>query len=161
MALKGITLSSSLTIFATLLLLSTAVAATRKAAAGTSIWEVTMTNVITSALDNAKARQTMAYDVVSKLPRNLEPQTKDSIESTCKEAFDTLIANMEKCLEYVKNDPTSSLKYSLSSLSFFDCQNELEEFGISVPDVKEFNDELAGTITNLVAVLDKNSAYVK
>ncbi|KAL8550525.1 hypothetical protein ACS0TY_009087 [Phlomoides rotata] len=66
---------------------------------------------------------------------------------------------MEKCIGYVKNDPDSSLKYSLSSLSIFDCQNALEEFGISVPEVKEFNDELIGMSTNFIAVMQKNSAY--
>ncbi|KAL8532686.1 hypothetical protein ACS0TY_009048 [Phlomoides rotata] len=82
MALKEITLSSSLTILATFLLLSTtAIAGTSGGsvnpfcksatdgvlctamAKGAANWGEAMTNVISSAIENAKARQSLVYGI--------------------------------------------------------------------------------------------------
>lgn len=128
-------------------------------AKGANNWQEAMKNMILAAVEKAKAGKPIAYGVGAKLPGNLLPESKKSIDSTCQEAYETLIFNLNQCIGFVKNDPTSALKHYLSSMTFFDCKFALEEFGVSLPEVNEFDEELLNLSSNLLAVLQKNPLY--
>ncbi|KAI3452696.1 hypothetical protein Pfo_009360 [Paulownia fortunei] len=127
----------------------------RRMTNGARTWPEAMTNVIKAAIEKAKTGKPIAYGVGPKLPHQLLPETKESIASTCSEAYETMIYYLEQCPGLVKDDPTSALKTTLSSVSFFDCKYALEEFQVSLPEVNQFYQELLDLSDNLLSVLEK------
>lgn len=59
----------------------------------------------------------------------VEPQTKASIQETCKEAMDGAVSDLQEAMKALsKNDPGTMLT-NLASLHT-DCADALEQFGI-------------------------------
>ncbi|KAI3467561.1 hypothetical protein Pfo_024224 [Paulownia fortunei] len=103
-------------------------------AKGAETWPEAMTNALKAVLEKAKAGKPIANSVGSKLPANLYPQSKESIDSTCREAYDNIMDNIKQCIGFVKSDPYSSLNTYLSATSFSDCTDGLEEFGVTLAE---------------------------
>ncbi|KAL8052645.1 hypothetical protein ABFX02_05G018600 [Erythranthe guttata] len=121
---------------------------------GAKTWPQAMTNAILATAVKAKAAVPMAAGVAKRLPVSLFPESRVSIGSTCTEAIDNIIFDLGKCVEFVKNDPTSALKTYLSSITFFDCRNALEEFEVSLPEVSRFDQEMTKLAGVLLSVLE-------
>ncbi|PIN21111.1 hypothetical protein CDL12_06194 [Handroanthus impetiginosus] len=170
MALTKTTIRFSLSLLATAAILSTAAAqsstvnfcdtASNKALCVELInegktWAEAMTNALNAVMKKARAGQSIAYGVGPKLPAELQPQTKQSIESTCHEAYDNIIDNLKQCVGFVTDDPYSSLRTYLSATTFSDCTDGLTEFNVSLPEVTEFDKEMLKLSSTLLAVAEK------
>ncbi|KZV17813.1 pectinesterase inhibitor-like [Dorcoceras hygrometricum] len=123
-------------------------------AKGAKTWEEAMTNALKSALQTAKAAKSITDLVGSKLPSGFLPQTKESIDSTCQETYESLIDNIQSCMGFVKKDPYSSLRVYLSATSFSDCKDGLDEFGVSSRDVDHFTAEIQKLSSTLLAIVE-------
>lgn len=110
--------------------------------------------MLNAALQKAKAAKSIADTVGSKLPSDFQPLTKESIDSTCHETYESLVDNIRSCLGFVKNDPDSSLRVYLSATSFSDCKDGLDEFGISSTEVDQFTDEIQKLSSTLLAIVE-------
>lgn len=119
---------------------------------GAKTWGAAMTNAINGVSAKVNAGKRTVDVIASKLPRNLKPITKQSIIGTCHEDLDNIIDNLKQCLGYVKSDPTSALKFHLSAITFSDCTDGLEEFGLDVPEATQFADEILRLTSALLAV---------
>ncbi|KAL2233644.1 UNVERIFIED_CONTAM: hypothetical protein Sindi_1544400 [Sesamum indicum] len=118
-------------------------------------WDMAMTNVLNAALEKAKAGKKIVDSIPSKLPGDLEPETKDSIDQTCQEAYETIIDNLNKSIGFVKSDPTSALNTYLWATTFSDCTDSLDEFELSVAEATHFNRAITKLSSTLLAVAGK------
>ena len=121
---------------------------------GAKTWGAAMTNAINGVIARVNAGKSTIDVIGSKLPRNLKPVTKQSIMGTCQEDLENIIDNLQQCLEFVKNDPSSALKFHLSAITLSDCTDGLEEFGLNVPEATQFADEVLSLTSALLAVSD-------
>ncbi|CAI9785147.1 unnamed protein product [Fraxinus pennsylvanica] len=111
---------------------------------GAKTWPEAMTNALEATLQKANVAKTVAYGIPKKLSSTLRPQSKESIEQTCKDAYQNIIDNSKECLGYVKNgDPMN-------------CVDVLNEFGESLPEVSQFNAEMRKFAGTLLAIADTN-----
>ncbi|KAL6581384.1 hypothetical protein OROMI_007307 [Orobanche minor] len=124
---------------------------------GARTWAEAMTNTLQSVLNKVKAGKKIAYRVKSKLPADFKPQTKDSIAATCRYAYDNVLYNIEQCIGFVKSDPYSSLDTYLSAATFTDCTDGLQEFGVNLPEVADFDKEILKLSGVLLAVAQLKS----
>ncbi|KAL2242861.1 UNVERIFIED_CONTAM: hypothetical protein Sindi_0404100 [Sesamum indicum] len=118
-------------------------------------WEGAMTNVLNAALEKVMAGKKIVDGVRSKLPGNLKQVSKDSIQETCSEAYDSIIHDITKCIGFVKNDPTSALKTYLGGASFSGCTDGLDEFQVSLPEVTNLDAEITKLRSTLLTVAGK------
>lgn len=118
---------------------------------GAKNWEDAMTNALNAVINKAKAAKPT---VDGQLPLGLKPITKQSIDSTCDEAYEGGISNLEECVGLVTDDSNNSLNARLSaaSTSLSDCTDALEEFGINSPSVEEFGSDIFKMNSVLLAV---------
>ncbi|GER35053.1 pentatricopeptide repeat-containing protein [Striga asiatica] len=106
---------------------------------GAKTWPEAMTNAVKGVIGIAKSAKPLVVDgVESKLPLALNLQAKESITSGCRDLFLTYVNILEKCIEFVKHDPFSSLETYLSGNTFFDCNDGLDEFQVCIPEVNNF-----------------------
>ncbi|CAA3020319.1 pectinesterase inhibitor-like [Olea europaea subsp. europaea] len=125
---------------------------------GAKTWPEAMTNALEATLQKANVAKTVVDGIPKKLSSTLTPQSKESIEQTCKDAYQNIIDNSKECLGYVKNgDPMSSLKTYLSTIGYTDCVDGLNEFGESLPEVSQFNTEMRKFAGTLLAIADTNN----
>lgn len=171
MAFMKTSISFSLALLATTFVLSTSIAqsstvspfcdnATDKAlcthlAKGAKTWAEAMTNSLKAVMEKAKAGESIVLSIRSKLPGELDPDTKESIDSTCREAYENMLINITECMGFVENDPYSSLTTYLSMTSMSDCEDGLEDFDVSSPEVAEFANEMQKLSSTLLAVAQK------
>ncbi|KAK4423856.1 hypothetical protein Salat_1968500 [Sesamum alatum] len=102
-------------------------------AKGATTWEDAMTNTLNAAMEKATGGKQIVDGIASKLPADLKPETKDSIDKTCHDSYQNIIDNInKKQTESWKNDPTSALKSYLSATSFSDCTRSLKAVRSSV-----------------------------
>ncbi|KAK4429802.1 hypothetical protein Salat_1280900 [Sesamum alatum] len=109
---------------------------------GAETWPEAMKNSLTAIMEKAKAGKPIVNGVKSKLPKDLDDETKESIETTCKDAYESMISNIKECMVLLKKNRHSSLMSYLSSTSWSDCEDGLEEFRVSAPEVAEFGKEM-------------------
>ncbi|KAL0421404.1 UNVERIFIED_CONTAM: hypothetical protein Slati_3163300 [Sesamum latifolium] len=101
-----------------------------------------MTNSLVAVMDKAEAGRNIVFSVGTHLPGNLDAETKESIDSTCHDAYENMMSNLMQCMGFIKRGRHSSLINYLSSTSWSDCEDALAEFGISLPQVEEFGKEM-------------------
>ncbi|KAL1550862.1 hypothetical protein AAHA92_18773 [Salvia divinorum] len=118
-------------------------------------WAEAMTNALNGVQKQAEGGKSVADTVAAKLPAGVLPQTKDAIVSTCQWAYENVMDNVKECIEFVKDDPTSAIKYHLSSVSYSDCTEGLSEFSLSVPEATQFDAEMQKLSSALLAVAEK------
>ncbi|KAK6139211.1 hypothetical protein DH2020_027047 [Rehmannia glutinosa] len=125
---------------------------------GAHTWAEAMINALNGVMDKARAGKSVAYGVGSKLPVSLKDLTRKSIDGTCRQAYDNIIDNIKQCIGFVKNDPFSSLDTYLSATTFSDCTDGLQEFGVSLPEVADFDKEMLKLSSVLLAVAQKKAS---
>ncbi|KAL2253226.1 UNVERIFIED_CONTAM: hypothetical protein Sindi_0117300 [Sesamum indicum] len=118
-------------------------------------WEVAMTNALNAAMEKVKCGKKIVDGIALKLPGNLRPQTKDSIDQTCREAYENIIDSIHQSIGVVKNDPTSALNNYLSAAAFSDCTDSLNEFEISLVEANNFDGEVSKLSSTLLAIAGK------
>lgn len=174
MSFRRTAVAFSSALLATVLLLSTAAAVPRvprpvgpfcraarpralctQMTGGAATWSDAMTNAIKATIGRVRAAKPVADTVRTKLPGDLMPESRDSIDSTCREAYDRILFELGQCIGFVKNDPTSALKTYLSSMTYFDCRFALEEFMLTVPEVNQFDQELIKLSGIMLAILEQ------
>ncbi|KAL3647457.1 hypothetical protein CASFOL_008425 [Castilleja foliolosa] len=102
-------------------------------------WPEAMTNAIKGVIEIANTAKPKVVDcVAANLPSIIESKAKEAITLGCLVSFETYVHNLEKCIEFVKSDPNSSLETYLSGSTFFDCKDGLDEFQLSFPEVNHF-----------------------
>ncbi|KAL2253629.1 UNVERIFIED_CONTAM: hypothetical protein Sindi_0157600 [Sesamum indicum] len=109
---------------------------------GAENWKEAMTNSLVAVMDKAKAGKSIVFSVGKHLPGDLDAETKESIDSTCHDAYENMMSNLMECKGFVKRGRYSSLTNYLSSTSWSDCEDALAEFEISSPEVEEFGNEM-------------------
>ncbi|KAL8519120.1 hypothetical protein ACS0TY_010166 [Phlomoides rotata] len=119
---------------------------------GAKTWGAAMTNAINGVLGKVNAGKKTVDIIGAKLPRNLKPISKQSITGTCHEGLENIIDNLQQCLGYVKSDPTSALRSHLSAITFSDCTDGLEEFGLDVPEATQFANDVLRLASALLTV---------
>ncbi|KAL6534096.1 hypothetical protein OROHE_013929 [Orobanche hederae] len=124
---------------------------------GARTWADAMTNTRQSVMNKVKAGKKIAYRVKSKLPADFTPQTKESIAATCRYAYDNVLYNIEQCIGFVKSDPYSLLDTYLSAATFTDCADGLQEFGVNLLEVADFDKEIIKLSSVLLAVTQLKS----
>ncbi|KAL7091729.1 hypothetical protein ACP275_12G122400 [Erythranthe tilingii] len=124
---------------------------------GGKTWAEAMTNALNGVMDRAKTGKAIADGVGATLPADLYPQSKQSIEDTCHEAYENMIDGIKKSIGFVKSDPYSSLKTYISSTTFSDCTGGLEEFGVNLQQVDDFANEIGKLSGTLLAVAQKKA----
>ncbi|KAL2233645.1 UNVERIFIED_CONTAM: hypothetical protein Sindi_1544500 [Sesamum indicum] len=117
-------------------------------------WDEAMKNTLNAALQKANAGKSIVDGIGSKLPANLQPQTKESIDKTCRQAYENVIDNIHKSMGVVKNDP-ASLKTYLSATSFSECTDGLTEFQVPSSEASDLDKEILKMSGTLLAVADK------
>lgn len=123
---------------------------------GAKTWDEAMTNALNGVLKKAAGGKSVADVVAVKLPAALKPITKESIVSSCHETYDFIMDHLKDCIGFVKDDPTSALRYYLSDISYSECLEGLTQFGL--PDVAEatqYTQEIAKLDSVLLAVAEK------
>ncbi|KAL8035850.1 hypothetical protein ABFX02_12G122800 [Erythranthe guttata] len=124
---------------------------------GGKTWAEAMTNALNGVMDRVEAGKSIVVGVGATLPAELYPQSKQSIENTCHEAYENMIDGIKKSIGFVKSDPYSSLKTYISSTTFSDCTGGLSEFGVNLPQVDDFANEIGKLSGTLLAVAQKKA----
>lgn len=124
---------------------------------GGTTWAEAMTNALNGVMERVKGGKSVVQGIGAKFPAELEPQSKESMDSTCREAYENIIDNIKQCLGFVKSDPYSSLNTYLSATSFSDCTDGLQEFGVKLAPVDEFDDQITKLSSALLAVAQKKA----
>ncbi|KAH6815580.1 hypothetical protein C2S53_005492 [Perilla frutescens var. hirtella] len=118
-------------------------------------WDKAMTNALVGVKKRAEAGKSVADVVAAKLPADMLAITKESIVSTCRDNYDTIMYSLDESLGLVKDDPTSALRPSISTISYFDCTNAISEFTAPVPEATHFDTELLKLDDSLFALTEK------
>lgn len=118
-------------------------------------WNAAMDNILKSSLDMTKKAHTITSLIEARMPAQLRPVTKESIDSTCKEAYNNVIYNLQSSIGFVKNGDFGSLKTYLSAISFSECTDALNEFGTTLPEANQFEADIQKLASTLLAVADK------
>jgi pectinesterase inhibitor-like protein len=122
-------------------------------------WKVGIDNILASSLVMTKKAESIPSLIDAHMPTQLQPVSKESIESTCKEAYDNVIYNLQESMKFVKNGDFGSLKTYLSAVSFSDCTDALGEFGVDLVEANQFSTEINKLASTLLAVADEKKQH--
>ncbi|KAK4376905.1 hypothetical protein RND71_003201 [Anisodus tanguticus] len=95
---------------------------------GATNWNEAMVKSIDACTQIAYRIQNVTNGILPQIT-GVEPQTKTSIQDTCKEAMDSAVSDLEEARKALnKNDPGTMIS-NLASLHT-DCADALDQFGI-------------------------------
>ncbi|OIS96097.1 hypothetical protein A4A49_23083 [Nicotiana attenuata] len=95
---------------------------------GATNWNEAMVKSINACTEMAYRIQNVTNDILPKIT-GVEPQTKDSIQSTCKESMDSAVSDLEEAMKSLNKNDSGSMISNLGALHM-DCSDALEQFGI-------------------------------
>ncbi|KAJ8548379.1 hypothetical protein K7X08_030848 [Anisodus acutangulus] len=95
---------------------------------GATNWNEAMVKSIDACTQIAYRIQNVTNDILPQIT-GVEPQTKTSIQSTCKEAVDSVVSDLEEAKKALNKNDSGTM---ISNLAAFhtDCADALEQFGI-------------------------------
>ncbi|XP_015075776.1 uncharacterized protein LOC107019934 [Solanum pennellii] len=95
---------------------------------GATNWKEAMVKSINACTETAYRIQNVTNSILPQIT-GVAPQTKTSIQDTCKEAMDGAVSDLQEAMKALnKNDPGTMLT-NLASLHT-DCADALDQFGI-------------------------------
>ncbi|KAL3835591.1 hypothetical protein ACJIZ3_010327 [Penstemon smallii] len=114
------------------------------------------TKMVNGATTLALAQRVQAMvPLLKPVISHLEPQSQESIMSTCNEDFDSRIDDLQESLKALEINDIGTVRTRLSAAFSSDCMEELSQFGVECPFFKivEF---LQKEVDNCLAVVQQN-----
>lgn len=117
-------------------------------------WHDASVNAIATTLHVAQRIQSLTPLLKPEITL-LEPQTQESIMSTCQDDFDGIVDDLQTAIEAINSKDIGTVRTMLSAAYSSDCSDALKQFGVQCPFSKAI-EILQKEVDNCLAVVQQD-----